>query len=105
MDHPHDAILQQARRSFVAFYSTATPTDATWFDALVLAHVSLTEGMMIPRDSYPDRMKLERDCNEVERRFMEARDRVRECSTFRRLVPGDRRRIEAVLFELFPPTK
>lgn len=105
MDHPHDAILQQARRSFAAFYNAATPKDATWFDALVLAYVALTEGLKIPRESYPNRRKLERDCDEAERRFMNARDRVRICSTFRSLVPGDQKRIQAVLFELFPPTK
>ncbi len=104
MDHPYDAVLQQARRSFAAFYDTATTTDATWFDGLVLAHVTLTEGMKIPRESLPDRLDLERACDEAEQRFMKARDAVRECSTFRRLVPGDQKRIEAVLFELFPPT-
>ncbi len=104
MDHPHDAILQQARRSFAAFYSTASPTDATWFDALVLAHVALTEGMKIPRQSHPDRIQLERDCDKTEREFMRAREQVRKCGTFRGLVPGDQKRIEAVLFQLFPPT-
>ena len=64
------------------------------------------QGTTIPREIVPaaERADLERACDEVERRFMQARDQVRECSTFRALVPGDQRRIKTVLFELYPPT-
>ncbi len=104
MDHLHDEILQQARGIFPAFYKVATTDDETWFDALVLAHVRMNLAMRIPRMFHPVRRQLERECNEVEQRFMNARDKVRECPTFRALAAGDRKRIEAVLFEVFPST-
>ncbi len=61
--------------------------------------------MGIPREHIQDRDGLERAVDGVERNFMLARDRVKACPTFRKLVPGDQRRIAAVLFELFPPTE
>jgi hypothetical protein len=102
-----DPVLQEARRSFRAFYSIATPDDATWFDALIVAHAALTQGMSIPRELVPaeDRGDLEHACDDAERNFMQARDRVRECPTFRKLVLGDQRRIALVLFELYLPTE
>ena len=106
MDNADDDFLQDARQLFEAFYVVATPDDRTWFDALIRAHVALSRGTKIPREllSAAERGRLERACDKAERKFMEARDRVRECPTFRKLVPGDQRRIEAVLFELYPPT-
>ena len=75
-------------------------------DALVHAWTNVTQGMKIPRErvSPEHRAELERVVNFAERTFMKARDRVRECSTFRQLVPGDQKRIAAIIFELYPPT-
>ena len=76
-------------------------------DALVRARTNVTQGLKIPREqvSPEHRAELERVVNYAERTFMQARDRVRECSTFRKLVPGDQRRIAAIIFELYPPTE
>ena len=106
MHNADDRFLQDARQLFDAFYAVATLDDRTWFDALIRAHVALSRGTTIPREVLSDaeRSRLERACDKAERKFMEARDQVRACATFRKLVPGDRRRIESVLFDLYPPT-
>ena len=106
VETPNDRLLDEARHSFRAFYSVVTPDDATWFDSLVLAWAALRNGISIPREfvAADERNSLERACDEAERKFMRARDRVRDCPTFRKLVPGDQRRIAAVLFELYLPT-
>ena len=102
-----DPILAEARRSFRAFYESATGDDAVWMDNLVLAWVALRQGVSIPREVVPtgERFKLEAACDKAERNFMHARDRVRECRTFHKLAPGDQRYIASVVFELYPPTE
>jgi hypothetical protein len=49
--HP---VLEEARRSFSAFYRVATAEDQTWFDALVLAHVALTRAINVSRPTVVD---------------------------------------------------
>jgi hypothetical protein len=104
MDNP---VLEEARRSFRVFYNDALPDEATWMDSLVLAWVALRRGVSIPREVVPaaDRGSLERACDDAERNFMQARERVQACATFRKLCPGDTRHIAVVVFELYPPTE
>lgn len=51
------------------------------------------------------RDEVERTGDKIEVAFMKARDRVRHCATFKKLVPGDQKRIEFVLFSPFLPTE
>jgi len=44
--HP---LLEEARRSFGAFYDTATPDDAKWFDSLIMARQAFTSASNFPR--------------------------------------------------------
>lgn len=102
-DNPIPRLLAQARRSFRAFYDIATPDDQTWFDALVLGHWALNQGASAPRENMPDRAGFEKAADETERRFMQARDNVRNCATFAKLEPGHQQRIVDNLFEPLPP--
>src|SRR5688572_6769979 len=97
--HP---VLQEARLLFGAYYGTAIADDETLMDTLVMAYTTLTKGMTIPRElvSADNRSDLEYACDEVERRFMQARDRVQNCATFQKLVKSDQKRIAAILFEV-----
>ena len=106
MFDPYDELRAEARRSFRAFYTVATPHDAPLLDSLVIAYVTLRQATNIPRELIPaqERTVIERDCNEVEQRFMIACERVQQCATFRKLVPGDQRRIKAILFDFNAPT-
>lgn len=103
IDNPIPRLLAEARRSFPAFYATATPDDRTWLDVLVLAHFSLNEGATAPREFLPDRAAFERTVDETERRYMQARDNVRTCATFAKLQSGEQARIADNLFEPLPP--
>ena len=87
---PNDPVVQEARRTFAAFCGSATVADAMLMDALVHAWTAVTQGMTTPREgvSAEHRAELERVVDFTERTFMKARDRVRECSSFRQLVPG-----------------
>ena len=106
VDDPYTELLAGTRPMFRAFYSTATAEDSTLLDSVIVASVTLRQATEIPRSEIPpgDRIEVERQTNEVERRFMTACQRVRECATFRKLVPGDQRRISAILFEFKFPT-
>ena len=70
-----------------------------------MAHVALTQGIKADRTTVADSAARERVCDQVEREFMKLRDRVGACSSFRKLGPGEQRRIATILFELFPPTE
>jgi hypothetical protein len=73
-------------------------------DALLQTHAAVTLCIKAPRSpANPLRDHLERVTDATERAFTEARESVRGCETFRSLCPGDQRRIEAVLFEVYPP--
>ena len=75
---PIDPTIEQARTSFRAFYSIATPDDALWMDALVLSWKAFVENTTIPAGSTgaPLRDHVERTVNEVEQNFMKSRDQV-----------------------------
>ncbi len=104
---PSEGTLELARRSFRAFYSIATPEDALWMDALVLSWTAFVQNTAIPRQvlSGGIRDHVERTGYRVEQLFMKVRDRVRDCPTFSKLVPGDQRRIALVLFDPFLPVE
>ena len=106
-DQPTDPVLEQARTSFRAFYSIAPPDDALWMDALVLSWTAFVQNTTIPRHVLPEAVRddVERTGNRVELLFMKVRDRVRECATFKKLVPGDQQRIVMALFDPFLPTE
>src|SRR5687768_16599931 len=91
----HHPVLREARLLFGAFYGTAIADDQNLMDTLIMAYTTLTRGITIPREVVPadDRSDLEHACDEVERRFMQARDRVRNCSSFQKLVKSDQKRI------------
>src|SRR5688572_4985343 len=76
--HP---VLHAARLLFGAFYGIAIADDENLMNTLVMAYTGLTQGMKIPRELVPadNRSDLEHACDNVERRFMQARDRVRNC--------------------------
>ena len=44
-------------------------------------------------------------CENGAGRFMQARDCVRICPMFKKLVSSDQKRIAEILFEVFPPTE
>ena len=106
MDDPYAELLANARPLFRAFYSIATPGDSKHLDLLIAAYVTLRQATSIPRDLIPadERTNVELQCNEVERRFMIACECVRNCATFQKLVPGEQRRLKAVLFDFTGPT-
>src|SRR5687768_1841824 len=58
-------------------------------DNLVLQHAAFSRAANLPRElvTPADRNQLEHACDEIERRFVAARDSVRNCRTFRSLVP------------------
>ena len=72
----HHPVLQEARRGFVAFYTTASTNDQQWMDTLVLAHVTFNQAFGVRRDLIPaaERPSLERVCDKVELEFMRARE-------------------------------
>ena len=59
---PSDPMLQEARRTFAAFYGSATAIDTMLMDALVHAWVNVTQGLKISREGVPaeQRAELER---------------------------------------------
>ena len=81
----------------------ATVDDAMLLDALVMAHLTLSLGIRTPRErlTATERRKLERGCDESERRFMHVRECVRDCPTFSALRRADREVIVGVLFDPF----
>lgn len=98
--------LRESRVLFRAFYAGASVDDAAAMDFLVKAYISAMLGILLPRKNVSDsrRMQLERDCDQAEREFLQARDQVRSCLTYRSLASKDRRRV-ASLFELHMPTE
>jgi hypothetical protein len=104
---PIHPVLRAARSQFSVFYGMATAEDVAWMDSLVLSHWAYRHGTSVSRALLPDgyRQTFERACDVAEQKFMLARDRVRECETFRRLVPGHQQRIAGVLFEICLPTE
>lgn len=95
--------LADARNLFRAFYSTASGDDAVLMDRLLCVHAAVTLAIDYPHmPGDPLRGELEKVTDTTERAFTELREAVRSCRTFRRLCEGDQRRIENVLFELFP---
>lgn len=99
----HD-LLAPIRDLYGAFYSAATPADALRMDMLLCMHAAVTLAIQAPRNPVnPIGPELERVTFDVEQAFTTARELVRECPTFRGLCEGERKRIEATLFDLFPP--
>jgi len=96
------ALLKQARQEFRAFYSTATPLDAEYLDAVVMLRQALQIGVSAPRPPLgsPIREGLERTCDITERAFMDAKAALMQCCTFRWLPRADQMRIAGILFTL-----
>jgi hypothetical protein len=106
---PRNLTIRSSRRPVARFaHSTvsATADDEAWMDVLVTAWAALGRGISIPRQfvAADERDSLERACDDAERQFMRARDRVRGCATFQRLALADQSRIAIILFDVFPPT-
>lgn len=97
--------LRESRHLFHGFYVRASVEDAAAMDVLVMAYISVTLGILVPRRQMPagTRMSIERNCDRAEREFLRARDQVRDCETYRTLSPEEQKRV-ASLFELFVPT-
>lgn len=53
LNQPTDPALEQARASFRAFYSIASPEDTDWMDALYLSWIAFLQNMSLPRPSLP----------------------------------------------------
>lgn len=98
--------LRESRVLFRAFYARASADDAVAMDVLVKAYISVMLGILLPRKNVAEsaRMRIERDCDNAEREYLHARDKVRECSTFLNLAMVDQKRV-ATLFELQMPTE
>ena len=99
-----DAYVEAARAEFKAFYSKATPIDSTKMDRLIHLHRVLAEAYkarQMPGAPQPD--PTARSTNSAEREFIRTRFEISNCPTFRALTPGDRKRIESVLFDPFAP--
>lgn len=95
--------LSEVRKEFLAFYSTATPSDAVRMDVLLNTLTCLTLAVHAPRNPEdPLRDQLEKVTDATDRAFAAAREAVRGCQTFKALCEGDRRRIESVLFSPYP---
>ena len=106
MDTSSSLALRESRVLFRAFYDVASAEDAAAMDFLVKAYISVTLGILMPRNqvSADVRMRVERVCDEAEREFMAARDRVRVCPTFQTLPSFDQQRV-ASLFTLHMPSE
>src|SRR5215218_5446707 len=98
--------LRESRVLFPTFYANASADDSVAMDVLVMAYISVTLGITLPRKHLADslRMRIERDCDNAEREFVAARDRIRECPTYLSLALPEQKRV-ASLFELFLPTE
>jgi hypothetical protein len=106
-DQPTDARPGTGEHLVPRVLSIATPDDALWMDALVLSWTAFVQNTTIPRHVLPEAVRdhVEHTGNQVEHLFMKVRDRVRECETFKKLVPGDQQRIATTLFDPFLPTE
>jgi hypothetical protein len=96
--------LRAARDHFPGFYRTANAVDATSMDNLVLAYLAFRQAATTPREFVPDnyRLTFERACDNAERKFLQARDRLREAEAFKKLVPDYQQRIADLLFDALP---
>ena len=96
--------LRAARDHFSGYYRTANADDAAAMDALVLAFLAFRQAANMPREFVADnfRLSFERACDNAERKFLHARDRLRDGETFRKLVPDYQQRIADLLFEALP---
>ena len=96
--------LRAARDHFSGFYRTANAEDVASMDTLVLAYLAFRQAATMPREFVPDnyRFTFERACDNAERKFLQARDRLREGETFRKLVPDYQQRIADLLFDALP---
>jgi hypothetical protein len=96
--------LADARKEFRGYYSIATTPDAVLMDELINMFTLLTLAINHPRDpGNPMRHELEKVTDATDQGFAAAREAVRSCQTFHNLCAGDQRRIENVLFEVYPP--
>ena len=96
--------LADARKEFRAFYSIATESDAVRMDTLINKFSLLTLAIRRQRPTEdPKRAEIEKVTTSIERAFIDSREAVRGCQTFKALCAGDQRRIENVLFSPFPP--
>jgi hypothetical protein len=104
MGTPSSLALRESRVMFHAFYTGASADDAAAMDVLVKAYIAAMLGILLPRKNLSDRtrMRIERDCDNAEREFLHARDRVRDCDTFHRLSITDQKQV-AALFKLHLP--
>jgi hypothetical protein len=96
--------LRAARDHFSGFYRTAKAEDAALMDNLVLAYLAYRQAVTMPREFVPAnyRFTFERACDNAERKFLQARDRLREGETFKKLVPDYQQRIADLLFDASP---
>ena len=96
--------LRAARDNFAGFYRMADAKDAASMDALVLAYLAIRQSATMPREFVPDdfRMMFERASDNAERKYLQARDRLREGETFKKLVPDYQQRIADLLFDALP---
>ncbi len=96
--------LRAARDHFPGYYRTANAEDVASMDALVLAYLAFRQAATMPREFVPDsyRLMFERACDNAERKFLQARDRLREGETFKKLVPDYQQRIADLLFDALP---
>lgn len=96
--------LRAARDHLAGFYRTANASDVASMDTLVLAYLAFRQSATMPREFVADnyRIEFERACDNAERKFLHARDRLRDSDTFRKLVPDYQRRIADLLFEALP---
>ena len=97
--------LRAARDHFTGFYRMANADDTASMDTLVLAFLAFRQAATMPREFVPEnyRFTFERACDNAERKFLQARDRVREGETFNKLVPDYQQRIADLLFDALPP--
>jgi hypothetical protein len=94
----------EARRRFPAFYCSATQADAAMFDSLVLGHAAYSAALKTTRDMEPGlRRPLELLTNHIEQLYLNRRDWVSECATFKALSGADQLAIKGTLFAVHLP--
>ena len=98
-----DAYIEFARQEFRAFYSAADTADAAKFDRLLHLHRVLGEAYKVW--SVPGVPPTQHNERAAMHEFLRTRFDVQSCGTFNRLCLCDQKRIEAILFNPFPPTE
>jgi hypothetical protein len=95
-------LVAEARQAYPGYYARASPGETALFDGLVLARAAYLLGVRTPRMGIDPgaRAELERATDQIEKRFVEFRDKVRRTLTFQQLPGPDQRRAEQELFAI-----